>query len=311
MLIDDLHVLTRLAPALPLEQAAKVLAWVAEIRGAPAPIPSVGGNVMADPEPAAPALAEAAIKTKAPRPVVSAKNAADWSDADEAALCRMRAEGVRDQDIAEAFGRSISAVKNKAFKLGVKVADPKYQNLWTDKDKALANDLRDRGLTYAEIGKHLGRTGKAVMVFLSRHRRMAPPPAAPEVPPAVATSMPPKKEVPAPVIAPAVAPVVTNPPPAKAVDDQPLTVRQCALVDHMDRLADDFTAEDDLFLVEELAKGIPGGIIADQLGINIKTAGMRFRALQTQDIQSIKGILTIDGQRDLLIAARYRTGRHA
>lgn len=106
------------------------------------------------------------------------------------------------------------------------------------------------------------------------------------------------------------APVAQAPEPAW-LRDPGLTVRQHDLLQHMRCLSrEDFTPEDDLFLVEELAKGTPGNIIADQLGCDLKLAARRFRALQTDDIVNAKGILTIDGQADLLVAVRHRA-RHA
>ncbi|SFY18359.1 hypothetical protein SAMN04244548_02984 [Paracoccus pantotrophus] len=87
-------------------------------------------------------------------------------------------------------------------------------------------------------------------------------------------------------------------------------MRQNWLLDHLRGLPDDFTAEDDVYLVEGLLSGTPAAVIADQLGCNLKAVAARFRSMQTEEILTVKGQLTLSGQQDLLAAVRYRAGRH-
>lgn len=91
---------------------------------------------------------------------------------------------------------------------------------------------------------------------------------------------------------------------------QRLTALQKRIFDHLKRLSDDFTIEDDLYLAEAITGGTPSDVIADQLGCDTKTVVSRFRVMQVPEILTAKNTLTISGQTDLLVALRWRAGRY-
>lgn len=300
--LDDLSRLARLAPDLRAGQVTEIMEWIAELRGGAvvrdpasdavsmAPPAAVIGGGLAEPTPAAPPPSRATKGGAAPK---------------------------REPKPAGKGGRG-----------------PGRE--WSREELEQALVMRGKGLTVAQVAARLGRSAKAVSVALSAARLeryglapTAPQKDIPDAAPGLAGQTaaqadsidigdPP--ECPAVDQGPAAAPVTDLPDPAALAaqgaavvvalpSSGRLTSRQSRLVDHLGRLGNDsFLPEDDLFLAEQLARGVPGNVVADQLGCDLKTAGLRFRAMQTEEIVNAKGVLTIDGQADLLVALRYRAG---
>ena len=107
-------------------------------------------------------------------------------------------------------------------------------------------------------------------------------------------------------VIPAAAPVRLDPAPASSFPK--LTGRQQRLVDHVGRLSDTFEPADDLWMVEAFYKGTAVDVIADQLGCDVPAVRSRFKSMLTEEITTPKGVITIEGQADLLVALRYRAG---
>ncbi|MFG6081567.1 hypothetical protein ACEUZ9_002191 [Paracoccus litorisediminis] len=78
------------------------------------------------------------------------------------------------------------------------------------------------------------------------------------------------------------------------------------LVEHLDGLPDDFAPEDDLHLVEMLTSGSKVEAVAEFLQVDADTAMKRWRKLLSEDVVGTNGRPTIDGQKYLLAALRYR-----
>ena len=183
---------------------------------------------------------------------------------------------------------------------------PVRKGAWSEDEIEHLNWMRSDGKTLVQIGLALGRTQVAVrdkIKALDRQQQkddltsattpvLKPEPVAPAV-----------QIAPAPPPAPAPAPAPSPPP---VVEPARLTNRQNELIDHLNKLPDTFAPEDDLYLAESLFQRVSIGIIADQLGCDEATVRGRFRAMQNDSIRNSKGVLTIDGQADLLVALRYR-----
>lgn len=323
MHLDHLKHLATLAPDLPLERAVPIIDWISGMLG-----PSVQGAQT--PDFGAGVATTMTHAHPAPAPEVAASGAGDdllrgrWTEAEEDRAWQLKAEGLTARQIAQQLGRPFTAteVKLKAIKAermsaamgqhGLTRSGERVQNPpWSQDEIDRGLEMREAGASFAEISAKLGRTAKACEVAIGRERRVRAkaarateaevveaPPLDPPAPDAVVVT---EGEAEA---APQVAQPVEAPP------DPRLTMRQQQLVRHIAGLSNDFTPADDLFLVRELATGTPGNIIADQLGCDLKAAARRFRALQIDDIVNHKGALTIDGQRDLLVAVKYRAECH-
>lgn len=103
-------------------------------------------------------------------------------------------------------------------------------------------------------------------------------------------------------------------PDAPAVEtEKPLTCNQQAVLRHLGGLADDFTAADDLYLVEKSCQGVPMDVVADDLGCDVRTVKQRWRALMCEAVTDPRGTgrLTLSGQVDLLFALRHRAAADA
>lgn len=342
MTMSHLKQLAAIAPDLSLGQAVPIIEWISGMLGPAVPgaqTPDDGAGVATTMTHAHPA----------PAPEVAASGAGDeltrgrWTTSEEDLAWKLKNEGLTARQIAMQLGRPYTAteVKLKAIKadrmsaaLGAHGTDRNGQRLqqppWSQHEIETAQRLRAEGRTFAQIAQKLGRSAKATEVALGRERRARAKAAAQLAePPEIAEPVPQEPD-PAPVAEVIVSegpidaavraeiqdkPVIVPAPevtPAPAWQRDPsLTVRQHDLLQHLCRLSqDDFTPADDMFLVEELAKGTPGNVIADQLGCDLKLAARRFRSLQTDDIVNAKGVLTIAGQTDLLVAVRHRA-RHA
>lgn len=237
-----------------------------------------------------------------------------WSPADLAAALAMRANGATYAEIAARYGRTTEATRVALTRKRVQPipeipteesADAERSTppeAPCDADDAaavpLVDDGRGGGAGLAENGLDHDPGPESVPAVAE-----ARPAADPERQPAglgdlggVAVADAPRLD-PAPVEPPA-PPASTRPP--------DLSMRQNWLLDHLRGLPDDFTPEDDLYLVEGLLGGTPPAVVADQLGCDLKAVVGRFRSMQTEEILTVKGQLTLSGQQDLLAACRYR-----
>lgn len=203
---------------------------------------------------------------------------------------------------------------------------PKAGLPWSDDEKAKAVSLKRKGFSASHIAKVLGRpmfATRHMMTKLSKEAGTAPPkpgsakaappvPAGPDAPdpepqkaPPSAASAPPTPAVPP--VPPPIAPAPTAP--ISAAPEKPLTTRQRIILEHLSRLDDTFEPEDDLYLVEQLAKGVPSNVIADQLGCDCRDLGIRYRKMLCDEIKTQRGDITIDGQEDLLTVLRWRSAQ--
>lgn len=89
-----------------------------------------------------------------------------------------------------------------------------------------------------------------------------------------------------------------------------LTLAQRALVKHLEKLSDDFAPQDDLDIASGLFDGQKAPTIAINLGVTPEEVVARFKLMKHRDILDPKGHLTIDGQRDLIVALRYRVSAY-
>lgn len=205
---------------------------------------------------------------------------------------------------------------------------PKAGLPWSDDEKAKAMALMRKGFSASHIAKVLGRpmfATRHMMTKLSKETGTAPPktgsaevaapvPTVPDAPdpepqkaPPAAVSAPP---TPVPVEPPAPPPAAPAPTaPIPAASEKPLTTRQRIILEHLSRLDDTFEPEDDLYLVEQLAKGVPSNVIADQLGCDCRDLGIRYRKMLCDEIKTQRGDITIDGQEDLLTVLRWRSAQ--
>lgn len=97
--------------------------------------------------------------------------------------------------------------------------------------------------------------------------------------------------------------------PLKAPTDRPwgaLSLAERRIVQHVERLPDTFTPEDDLKLVEMLAHGNKIGTVAALLEVEPAVALDRWQAFMCDDVVGLDRKPTITGQAALLKALRYR-----
>lgn len=304
------------APDMPLSQAYHVLKWMMAHRDAagcqpgPVDVPSVPGG---SPAPAAPVVAATGAPPSSGQP---------WTEEEKAEALRMRVAGATNREIADTLGRGFTSVQKLMWRL-----DPRRnQGFWSEADEAILIEEFTAGATAQQVAERLGRTPDAVMARAAKLggvKQMRAKPDPEVEPPTVTEPEPPVLISEGPLDAASLsevieAPVVQIPAPIDPVQTAPaqsfgppLSRRQQLLVDHLNRLPSAFTPEDDMFLIEQLASGTPGNVIADQLGTDLKTIGARFRAMQIDDILNKRGNVTLEGQQDLLVAVRYRAGCHA
>ena len=90
-----------------------------------------------------------------------------YTDAEQAALLRLRGEGLSLTDIAKGLGRTYASVAGQSHALqrhGGRVPPVHDPRRWTDDDDQLLVDLRDVGWTNAEICAAL-RISSATLVW--------------------------------------------------------------------------------------------------------------------------------------------------
>lgn len=169
-----------------------------------------------------------------------------------------------------------------------------FARVWTaDEDRRLL-EMRDDRHSYDKIAETLGRTPRACEQRMARLTKRA------------GASNKTKMALPrtAPTTANAVAAPPAPPPPAAVPAG--LTSSQRGLVLHLDSLDDNFSPEDDLAIIEGLAKGMTARALAADMDCSAVLVGERWRAMLQDSIADRHGRITIDGRRDLLAAARAR-----
>lgn len=77
------------------------------------------------------------------------------------------------------------------------------------------------------------------------------------------------------------------------------------LVMHLSNLNDDFAPVDDLDIVEGLMAGKKPTAIADELGCKPHDVTARWKAMLIDEVVNHQGNPTLDGQQDILVAARH------
>lgn len=97
---------------------------------------------------------------------------------------------------------------------------------------------------------------------------------------------------------------------AVATELPPLTSSQAAIQRQLlAALSDDFTPEDDLYLAEELLKGTPGEMIADQLDVTAKDVAARWKKMMVEDVVAFAGAPDQRTAANLLVVLRRLAGK--
>lgn len=186
---------------------------------------------------------------------------------------------------------------------------------WTDAEDMMLVRLKHSGMTWGAIGSELDRTsGSAEQRYIKLKKQGAvnvqkdptpepnadtPAPSPVGGPNSSASEIEPKP------IATALETVSDTARVSDFGDMSILKTRQRALVVHLANLSDDFAPIDDLDIVEGLLVGKKPTAIADELGCRSDDITKRWRAMLTADVVNRFGTPTIDGQQDVLTAARH------
>lgn len=163
---------------------------------------------------------------------------------------------------------------------------------WEDYEVQIALDMIQKGATISTIAARLGRPVPATGKQLEKLRRGWRPRSVPKHPAPVTP--------PDPVVAP-------RPPKLSLV----MTGAQRDLMARVMRLEDDFTPQDDLYLVEAILGRRPLDVIADQLGCDQAAVKARWQALLGFDPKVRKGGVPLDLQSDLVVVLRQLAGEAA
>jgi hypothetical protein len=108
-----------------------------------------------------------------------------YSDSERQAVAKGLREGRSYSEIAVLLGRDRRSVAHQGSLLGVTRAP-----VWTDEDFHTAATMRAKGVSYARIGKAVGRSASAVQEYLTRHAKR--PVVAPEEPKTSSPPVPPQ-----------------------------------------------------------------------------------------------------------------------
>lgn len=89
-----------------------------------------------------------------------------WRQTELALLRALRAEGRTREEIAQALGRSVAAVRD-----AIACHDlPKRPRAWSDEDVAIMVEMVDRGETFGRIATRLDRSTEAVRRAYNKRR---------------------------------------------------------------------------------------------------------------------------------------------
>lgn len=182
--------------------------------------------------------------------------------------------------------------------------------IWSKADDKRLVEMWDAGSSDAAIAAELQRSARAIQNRLARLRKsgefgplavrkLSPPVPVPKPAPQLKTKAAATTTESTSSAAPSIIPPTASRLPAAAR----------AIYEHLKTLNDDFTAEDDLFLVEQAASGVSLQQICDQLGCEMAAGKARLHAMRIPAIMARDGrMLSIDGQAALLAALRARAG---
>lgn len=101
-------------------------------------------------------------------------------------------------------------------------------------------------------------------------------------------------------------PLRAMPEPTRTMNWAGLTLPERRIVKHLERLPDTFAPQDDLCLVEMLTSGNKIDLVAEFLGVARSDALDRWKSMLTDDVVGADGRPSLDGQKRLLAALRYR-----
>ena len=101
-------------------------------------------------------------------------------------------------------------------------------------------------------------------------------------------------------------PLKAMPEPPRTMNWAGLTLPERRIVQHLERLPDTFAPQDDLCLVEMLTSGNKIDLVAEFLGVARGDALDRWKSMLTEDVVGADGRPSLDGQKRLLAALRYR-----
>ncbi|MDF3606519.1 hypothetical protein PE067_10445 [Paracoccus sp. DMF-8] len=200
-----------------------------------------------------------------------------------------------------------------------KQATPSDPSAWTeDEDRKILTGLFRDGLSQLACAKLVNRSDNATKFRLRVlqglvDKRQAPPYAAQIIAELTGGAAPAKAPDPKPEpakVEPSAAPAPAAPKPSEPASWTSLTLAQRALVKHLERLNDDFAPQDDLDIATGLFDGRKAPTIGADLGVTPEEVVARFKLMKHRDILDPKGHLTIDGQRDLIVALRYRVSAY-
>lgn len=259
-----------------------------------------------------------------------------WTPELDQQLADLKNAGRSIAEIAAEMGRGEAAISMRLRQLRAADDAPKlpFTKVWNDAlDQQLIEGRMD-GRTYDALAAEMGMKPRALENRITRLKaagKFPPKPTrakkAAARPAAPANPAPDPEPLPNPVpqSTPAPSPAPSQEPEAKPqVAEQPavteakhnlraadpgdlkhLTIRQRALVHHLNALSDDFTLIDDLDIIEDMARGAKPAAIADSMGCQPRDIENRFKRFLVPEISNWKGYITIDGQEDLMIALRH------
>lgn len=245
-----------------------------------------------------------------------------WTSDLDARLANLKCAGASIADIAKDLGRTPAAVEMRLRHLRQSPDGPALPpETWTaEEDRALI-DGREAGRSYTDLAAEMRRSVRALQNRVSKLKRKAqsqpdadePPASSPE--PANAPSPAPAIPVPTRVEPAQTAPDAkadsAGPRVSDLVDLSGFTARQRRVIDRLNRMSDDFEPVDDLDVIVGLAKGQKPEAIADNMGCRPRDVTGRWRKMLFEDLVNIRNQITIEGQEDLLIAARHLAARAA
>ncbi|WP_305291218.1 SANT/Myb-like DNA-binding domain-containing protein [Paracoccus wurundjeri] len=230
-----------------------------------------------------------------------------WTEKQDDKLIQMKRAGCTIAAMAKQIDRSGTAVRARIQKLkATKPSACAFGRTWSEQDDEQLIRLKMAGMTWGAIAAELDRTSRSAEQRYLRLKKAGAvtdqKDSSPMPEPVAETPKPqsdPKPITPAPLI-------VRDTTRVSDIGDlSHLTIRQRALVMHLANLNDDFAPIDDLDIIEGLMEGKKTTVIADELGCRPDDVNKRWRAMLTTDVVNHHGTPTIDGQQDVLAAARH------
>ena len=180
---------------------------------------------------------------------------------------------------------------------------PGVSREWSHAEIRTALDMHSLGRSAAVIAARLGRPVQGTAFMLRKLKSGWRPAGWADKPANTPTPQPAAPVQPAPA-APPVAPVPSVALVPMSSQARPMTGAQRDLMVRIMRLGDDFTPQDDFYLVEEILGRTPLDVIADHLGCDIAAVKNRWVALVGFDPTKRPGGLPLQLQSDLVAVLR-------